>query len=44
MPSGVSGLLHNVEELERALEYPWEKRTVFLHYVACTRARDHLIT
>lgn len=23
--------MHNVEELERALEYPWEKWTVFLH-------------
>ncbi len=24
-------VMHNVEELERALEYPWEKWTVFLH-------------
>src|SRR5207247_9724554 len=24
-------IMHNVEELERALEYPWEKWTVFLH-------------
>lgn len=24
-------VVHNVEELERALEYPWEKWTVFLH-------------
>jgi mRNA-degrading endonuclease RelE of RelBE toxin-antitoxin system len=23
--------MHNMEELERALEYPWEKWTVFLH-------------
>jgi mRNA-degrading endonuclease RelE of RelBE toxin-antitoxin system len=23
--------MHNIEELERALEYPWEKWTVFLH-------------
>jgi len=23
--------MHNVEELQRALEYPWEKWTVFLH-------------
>ncbi len=73
-------MLTNVEELERALEFPWEKWTVFLHpvqrkfverdyngparietvsddsdleevynterhllYVACTRARDHLL-
>jgi superfamily I DNA/RNA helicase len=25
--------MHNVEELERALDYPWEKWTVFLHPV-----------
>jgi hypothetical protein len=24
-------VMHNVEELERALEYPWEKWTIFLH-------------
>jgi len=24
-------VMHNVEELERALDYPWEKWTVFLH-------------
>lgn len=24
-------VMNNVEELERALEYPWEKWTVFLH-------------
>jgi len=24
-------LIHNLEELERALEYPWDKWTVFLH-------------
>jgi hypothetical protein len=24
-------LIHNVEELERALDYPWDKWTVFLH-------------
>ncbi len=24
-------VMHNVEELERALEFPWEKWTVFLH-------------
>lgn len=24
-------VVHNVEELERALDYPWEKWTVFLH-------------
>ncbi len=24
-------VMHNVEELERALEYPWERWTVFLH-------------
>jgi len=24
-------VMHNIEELERALEYPWEKWTVFLH-------------
>ena len=24
-------IMHNVEELERALDYPWEKWTVFLH-------------
>ena len=23
--------MYNVEELERALEYPWDKWTVFLH-------------
>ena len=23
--------MHNVEELQRALEYPWEKWTIFLH-------------
>ena len=23
--------MHNVEELERALEFPWEQWTVFLH-------------
>jgi mRNA-degrading endonuclease RelE of RelBE toxin-antitoxin system len=31
-------VMHNVEELERALEYPWEKWTVFLH-----PAQRHLI-
>jgi hypothetical protein len=24
-------VMHNVEELQRALEYPWEKWTIFLH-------------
>jgi len=24
-------VMHNIEELERALEYPWEKWTIFLH-------------
>lgn len=24
-------LMHDIEELERALEYPWEKWTIFLH-------------
>ncbi len=24
-------VMHNVEELERALEYPWDKWTIFLH-------------
>jgi hypothetical protein len=23
--------MHNIEELQRALEYPWEKWTIFLH-------------
>ncbi len=31
-------VMHNVEELERALEYPWEKWTIFLH-----PAQRHLI-
>jgi mRNA-degrading endonuclease RelE of RelBE toxin-antitoxin system len=31
-------VMHNVEELERALEYPWEKWSVFLH-----PAQRHLI-
>ena len=26
-------VMHNIEELERALEYPWEKWTIFLHPV-----------
>ena len=24
-------MMHNIEELERALDYPWEKWTIFLH-------------
>lgn len=31
-------VMHNVEELERALEYPWEKWTIFLH-----PAQRHLV-
>ena len=31
MPSGVSRLINNLEDLQRALDFPWEKWTVFLH-------------
>ena len=31
MLSGVFRVMHNVEELQEALEYPWEKWTIFLH-------------
>ena len=31
-------VMHNIEELERALEYPWEKWTIFLH-----PAQRHLV-
>ncbi len=31
-------VMHNVEELERALEYPWDKWTIFLH-----PAQRHLV-